>query len=109
MTQAAPRRNDALHVVHLTASADFETWRTKARALALARIEPSAVEWRVDGDGQSSLFAAVENEPPPEAPGATLAVPRSFLERAETVPLPTLLEELSAPPAAPDRSALPAR
>lgn len=83
--QAAPRRNDALHVVRLAAPADFETWRTKARALALARIEPTEVEWRVDGDGQSSLFAAAGTELPQAAPGAALAVPRSFLERAETV------------------------
>jgi DNA polymerase len=69
--------------VTLSAEDDFEGWRTAARALALADIPADQVVWQVEG-GPSDLFGGAADLP---APVGELAVPRSFLELAETVVL----------------------
>ena len=59
---------------------DFDGWRAAARALALARVPPSEVEWAVGGE-MSGLFAGA----PPTPEGAGFSVPRAFLTLAETL------------------------
>ena len=85
MTKPAVKTVDVTYPVSLPGPANFEAWREQARALALARVDPSAVEWHLAGDGRADLFATDVQPLPPADGAARLAVPRSFMERAETV------------------------
>ncbi|MEO4000518.1 UdgX family uracil-DNA binding protein [Mesorhizobium sp. CAU 1732] len=70
------------HTVRLASETDFDGWRDAARRLALNEIEPGAITWQV-GDGDD-LFS--DATPLPEAPpGATMNVPRDFVEKAKAV------------------------
>ena len=68
------------HRVTLASEDDFEGWRGFARNLAEAGVPPKAVVWRVEG-GADDLFAT--ETPKPE--GASFAVPRKFVELAQSV------------------------
>ncbi|HEY4293514.1 UdgX family uracil-DNA binding protein [Luteibacter sp.] len=69
-------------VVTLDDPSDFEAWRAKARALLLAGIDPSDVQWQTGGtDG---LFGGAAAIPPPRRLDLP-AVPRIFLTLANTV------------------------
>ena len=68
------------HCVTLASEDDFEGWRDSARDLAEAGVPPGAVVWRVEG-GADDLFAT--ETPKPE--GASFAVPRKFVELAQSV------------------------
>ncbi|WP_018184880.1 UdgX family uracil-DNA binding protein [Kaistia granuli] len=71
-----------MHRVALAGPADFSGWRDAARRLARQGVDPADVAWMVDGE--ADLFGALD--PPiatlPEGPA--FAVPRGFLELAET-------------------------
>ena len=68
-----------MFLARLAHEADYEGWRSAARALALNEVPPEQVAWAV-GD-QQSLFGS---EPLPAAPtGVAFSVPRPFLELAE--------------------------
>ncbi len=70
-----------MKLARLTHEADFDGWRTAARALTLANIPPEQVAWQV-GDQPQTLFGS---EPVPQAPaGVAFSVPRPFLDLAET-------------------------
>ena len=69
-----------VHRVTLAAEDDFDGWRDAARGLAEAGIPPQAIAWQVDG-GEQDLFAGPGTSPPP--PGASFAVPRSFIDLAK--------------------------
>ena len=64
--------------------ADFEGWRVQARALALARVAPAQIDWRI-GDAPAGLFADAAVPVPEPKPGAELTVPRDFPELARLV------------------------
>ena len=68
------------HRVTLAAEDDFDGWRDAARGLAEAGVPASAIAWQVDG-GAQDLFAGPGTSPPP--PGASFAVPRSFIDLAK--------------------------
>ena len=68
------------HCVTLASEDDFEGWRDSARDLAEAGVPPGAVVWRVEG-GADDLFATET----PEPKGASFAVPRKFVELAQSV------------------------
>ena len=68
------------HRVTLAAEDDFDGWRDAARGLAEANVPASAITWQVDG-GAQDLFAGPGTSPPP--PGASFAVPRSFIDLAK--------------------------
>ena len=70
---------DAHHVT-LSAEDDFDGWRDAARGLAEANVPPQAIAWQVDG-GAQDLFAGPGTSPPP--PGASFAVPRTFIDLAK--------------------------
>jgi len=75
-------RQTAHYAVHLSSETDFAGWRDAARRLALNDVPPEDVVWQ-SGSGED-LFAT--QTPLPEAPpGATLNVPREFLDSAEAV------------------------
>lgn len=63
--------------VALAGETDFSGWRDAARQLALSGTEPADIDWSV-GDGGSGTL-------PPALPDAEFRVPRTFVERAETV------------------------
>jgi DNA polymerase len=69
------------HTIPLASETDFAGWRDAARRLVLNEVSPEIVMWQV-GEG-TDLFAA-ETPLPETPPGATLNVPREFLDRAET-------------------------
>lgn len=70
-----------MHEVPLAHATDLNGWRAGARALLAAGVPPASVRWRLAGE-PSDLFAAS----PPEPAGApTVAVPRAFLDLADTV------------------------
>ncbi|MGF7151687.1 DNA polymerase [Sphingomonas zeicaulis] len=69
--------------VDLSSPDDFEGWRGAARALAGARVPTGAVQWQTD-ETPTDLFAEAQPLPPP---GAPFAVPRSFVNLAESVVL----------------------
>lgn len=56
--------------VCLPAPDDSEAWRSAARALVLAGIEPDAVAWEEPGQGTGDLFAQEATPLPPPRPGA---------------------------------------
>ncbi len=60
---------------------DFSGWRTAARRLAQATVDPVDVVWRTDRDGD--LFATDEAPPLPAEPARQLTVPRRFVEQAQ--------------------------
>ena len=68
------------HRVTLSGSDDFDGWRDAARGLAEANVPAAAIAWQVDG-GAQDLFAGPGTSPPP--PGASFAVPRSFIDLAK--------------------------
>ncbi|MEW6634070.1 MAG: UdgX family uracil-DNA binding protein [Pseudomonadota bacterium] len=70
----------ATHLVRLESETDFAGWRDAARRLATNDIPPEGIAWQVDPgvDQGGSGFPACP-------PGVRLAVPREFVERAETV------------------------
>ena len=74
-------------------AADFEGWRTQARLLLNAEVEPARVLWQIDG-ASSDLFAtgdeiAAQSEgvAAPKTPGSAgrYSVPRKFVEMAKLV------------------------
>ncbi|MGN6480903.1 UdgX family uracil-DNA binding protein [Luteibacter sp.] len=65
--------------VSLDDASDLGEWRGKARALLLAGVAPDTVEW-----GGGGLFGGDDPIPPPRE-GAAPAVPRDFLNLANTV------------------------
>ncbi|MCA3254728.1 MAG: UdgX family uracil-DNA binding protein [Alphaproteobacteria bacterium] len=71
-----------MRVVTLDHPADFDGWRTAARALAAADVPAHEVTWQVAGDTGDLLATAAE--PPPAAP-ARFSVPRTFVDLAESV------------------------
>ncbi|MGB7406439.1 MAG: UdgX family uracil-DNA binding protein [Pacificimonas sp.] len=71
-----------MHVVTLAHEEDFEGWRDGVRALALANIAPSEIDFRV-GQETGGLFG---DEAAPDAPpDARLSVPKAFLPLAQSV------------------------
>lgn len=68
------------HRVTLSSEDDFDGWRNAARDLAEAGVPPQAVVWRVEG-GEEDLFAIDV----PHAKGASFAVPRAFIDLAQSV------------------------
>jgi DNA polymerase len=68
--------------VRLAAEDDFDGWRSKARALALAHAAPHEVLWQVEG--AADLFSGLPAAAPHAAEGA-FSVPRPFVELARTV------------------------
>jgi len=70
-----------MYRARLNGPADFEGWRSAARAFALAGIAPAAIVWRGDAEADD-LFAA--DEPPATVGEAAFSVPRTFVELAET-------------------------
>jgi DNA polymerase len=79
---SAATRPKAPETVVLAHPTDLEGWRGAARRLAVAEMPPADVLWSVAGDDET-LFS-------PEAPSAgaatgVFAVPRAFLDLAETV------------------------
>ncbi|MGE3308246.1 MAG: UdgX family uracil-DNA binding protein [Rhizobiaceae bacterium] len=79
---AALRQPATRFAVSLTGEADFDGWRDAARRLATNLISPSDVSWHVGA--AADLFGAA-SELPHVPPGATLNVPRDFLDLAATV------------------------
>jgi DNA polymerase len=69
-----------MHHVTLSTPDDFEGWRTAARRLAVAGVDPVDVTWQV-GDTPADLFAA--DPLPPEPLRAAFSVPRAFVDLAE--------------------------
>lgn len=70
-----------MYCASLAAPDDFDGWRTAARGLALAGVDPADVVWQV-GDEGGDLFAS--NAPPPVAAQAAFAVPRAFVDLAQS-------------------------
>ena len=70
-----------MHSVTLDQPDDFDGWRDAARALVQAGVAPDQVSWSVAG--ASDLFGGESGLPAPT--GATLSVPRSFVELAQSV------------------------
>ena len=70
-----------MHRIALPERGTFEAWRDAARTLAGHDIPPEAVEWTL-GDAGAGLFGS---DPLPPGPGHPPAVPRAFLDLAETV------------------------
>jgi DNA polymerase len=71
--------------VELAGPTDFAGWRDAARALVCADVRPEDVEWS-HGAQSASLFAE-PSVPSVTHNGSTFAVPRAFVELAETVAL----------------------
>ncbi|WP_119679049.1 UdgX family uracil-DNA binding protein [Indioceanicola profundi] len=70
-----------MYAVPLDGPVDLAGWRTAARRLVLAGVEPAAVDWRPDGG--AGLFGDALPPEPTAAGGFT--VPRRFLELADAV------------------------
>jgi DNA polymerase len=68
--------------VTLDDPSDFDAWRAKARALLLADVDPSAVDWQVGATG--GLFGG-DDRLPPAVHTRVPAVPRDFLNLAHAV------------------------
>jgi uracil-DNA glycosylase family protein len=73
-----------MRTVTLAGDRDFDGWRAAARGLALERVPPAEVEWRVGGGGSGDLFGA-DAPVATSGEGAAFSVPRAFLTLAETV------------------------
>ena len=78
-----PRWKAAMRVVVLDHPADFDGWRTAARALAAAGTPAAEINWEISRGDQADLLTAISLPPPAE--GTSFAVPRRFIELAETV------------------------
>ncbi len=78
---AAPLLALARFTVALAAPTDFGGWRVAARRLALNGVTPEEVAWTVDPDRADESAGALPAVPQ----GSRLDVPRSFVERAESV------------------------
>jgi len=70
----------AMHRVTLNAPDDFDGWRDAARDLAEADVPPNAVVWQVEG-GETDLFGIDV----PHSAAPSFAVPRAFVELAQSV------------------------
>ena len=71
-----------MYAVRLSHPTDFEGWRSAARALRMALVEPGQVRWSM-GEEHDALF---ESRPPPEpAPGSVFTAPRAFVDLAKVV------------------------
>ncbi|MFB0873796.1 MULTISPECIES: UdgX family uracil-DNA binding protein [unclassified Sphingobium] len=68
-----------MHRIALSTPDDFDGWRTAARRLAVAGVDPADVTWQV-GDVPTDLFAA--DPLPPEPLRAAFSVPRAFIDLA---------------------------
>ncbi|WP_353203372.1 UdgX family uracil-DNA binding protein [Sphingomonas sp.] len=96
-----------MHVVTLDQPDDLDGWRSAARALAMAGVNPADIVWQV-GDLATDLFAGAADPLP--TTGTPFAVPRAFLDLARSVVLHrdperfallyTLLARLRAQPGA---------
>ena len=71
-----------IYRVTLAAADDFEGWRDAARACCAANLFPEQIGWQV-GAELGDLFA--EGPPPPSPTAPAFAVPRAFIDLAETV------------------------
>ncbi|MFY9350125.1 MAG: UdgX family uracil-DNA binding protein [Sphingobium sp.] len=69
-----------MHRITLSTPDDFDGWRTAARRLAVAGVDPADVTWQV-GDTPADLFAP--DPLPPEPLRAAFSVPRAFIDLAE--------------------------
>ncbi|MBP0438197.1 UdgX family uracil-DNA binding protein [Tianweitania sediminis] len=79
---AQPYRHMQAMEVLLEGETDFAGWRDAARRLALNNVAPETVTWSTGRDGD--LFGS--RDPLPEIPaGATMNVPRDFIDLAELV------------------------
>lgn len=74
-----------MHRIALAGPTDFKGWREAARRLARQGVEPAEVVWNAAGE-IGDLFGATEpREPvPPPSEGPAFAVPRAFVDLAET-------------------------
>lgn len=72
-----------MRVVTLDDPSDFDEWRAKARALLLADTDPADVEWR--GGSSGGLFGGTGDDLPAPVRERVPAVPRDFLNVANTV------------------------
>ena len=99
------------HAVTLAGETDFEGWRSAARGLALAGVQPTDIFWSIDGGTYSDVFEPPPLTPPLKGEGdvtvaespstlrggvrgggkaeattvSSLRVPRRFMELAEAV------------------------
>ena len=72
-----------MHRVQLSGPTDFGGWREAARRLGRQGVDPADVVWSVAGES-GDLFGEPETpDVPPEGPA--FAVPRAFVDLAETV------------------------
>jgi probable DNA metabolism protein len=75
-----------LRRILLAHATDFLGWRQAAREALGARLPPDALDWRVEGEGETLDLFAEEPAKPPAAPdGVPPRVPRAFIGLAETV------------------------
>ena len=74
-----------MHRIALAGPTDFKGWREAARRLTRQGVEPADVVWTVAGE-TTDLFGAPGLETPasPAPEGPAFAVPRAFLDLAET-------------------------
>jgi DNA polymerase len=70
-----------MRIATLDHEEDFDGWRTAARALALARVQPSEVSWQV-GETPQDLFGS--GAAPVVAGQAAFSVPRAFVDLARS-------------------------
>jgi DNA polymerase len=71
-----------MHHITLDSETDFDGWRRAARELALQRVTPADVSWRVEGH-EPELFDQPRTRPASPPPGS-FNVPAAFVELAET-------------------------
>jgi probable DNA metabolism protein len=72
-----------MHRVVLAGPADFSGWRDAARRLARQGVDPAEIVWTLEGE--TDLFGALEPAVAEGPEGPAFAVPRAFLDLAETV------------------------
>jgi uracil-DNA glycosylase len=73
-----------MRVVTLSSEDDFDGWRDAARSLAGASISPESVVWQVGADA-ADLFGAAAPPAPALSTQSPFAVPRPFIDLAQTV------------------------
>ncbi len=66
--------------VRLESDVDFDGWRSAARGLAAARVEPHVIVWGTPSL-EAGLFGGFEDAPGPPF-GASVHTPRAFIEEA---------------------------
>lgn len=71
-----------MHTITLAHATDLDGWRAGARALLAAGVPPAMARWRLAGEA-GDLFA--EPPPAPADSAPTVAVPRAFLDLADSV------------------------